>query len=95
MKSCGVSHWSRPARLLLFLTAMSVQADEEIQASVNASSVAAATPNIVFILADDLGYTDIAPYGSEVNTPTLSSLAEQGLRFTNYHTAANLSLIHI
>jgi arylsulfatase/uncharacterized sulfatase len=68
---------------------MSVQADEESQVSVNASSVAAAAPNIVFILADDLGYTDIAPYGSEVNTPTLSSLAEQGLRFTNYHTAAN------
>ena len=89
MKSWGVSHWSRPTRLLLFLTAMSVQADEESQASVNASSVAAAAPNIVFILADDLGYTDIAPYGSEVNTPTLSSLADQGLRFTNYHTAAN------
>lgn len=46
-------------------------------------------PNIVFILADDLGYTDIAPYGSEVNTPTLSALAEQGVRFSNYHTAAN------
>jgi arylsulfatase A-like enzyme len=46
-------------------------------------------PNIVFILADDLGYTDIAPYGSEVNTPSLSALAEQGVRFTNYHTAAN------
>ncbi|HEY7776883.1 MAG TPA: sulfatase-like hydrolase/transferase, partial [Kineobactrum sp.] len=46
-------------------------------------------PNIVFILADDLGYTDIAPYGSEVNTPTLSALAAQGVRFSNYHTAAN------
>lgn len=46
-------------------------------------------PNIVLILADDLGFTDIAPYGSEINTPTLSTLAEQGIRFTNYHTAAN------
>ena len=46
-------------------------------------------PNIVFVLADDLGYTDIAPYGGEVNTPTLSSLADQGVRFANYHTAAN------
>lgn len=46
-------------------------------------------PNIVFILADDLGYTDIAPYGGEVNTPTLSALAAQGVRFANYHTAAN------
>jgi arylsulfatase A-like enzyme len=46
-------------------------------------------PNIVFILADDLGFTDIAPYGSEVNTPNLSTLAEKGIRFTNFHTAAN------
>lgn len=46
-------------------------------------------PNIVFLLADDLGYTDIAPYGSEVSTPALSQLAEQGIKFTNYHTAAN------
>jgi arylsulfatase len=46
-------------------------------------------PNIVFILADDLGYTDIAPYGGEVSTPTLSALAHQGIRFANYHTAAN------
>ena len=46
-------------------------------------------PNIVFLLADDLGYTDIAPYGSEVKTPALSKLAEAGIRFTNYHTAAN------
>ena len=46
-------------------------------------------PNIIFLLADDLGYTDIEPYGSEVNTPSLSMLAEQGIIFTNYHTAAN------
>ncbi len=47
------------------------------------------SPNIVFLLADDLGFTDIAPYGSEVHTPALSTLAQQGVRFTNYHTAAN------
>ena len=58
-------------------------ADASSQPSSNKS------PNIVFILADDLGYTDIASYGSEVNTPNLSALAEQGVRFTNYHTAAN------
>ncbi len=55
----------------------------------NASVPGEVRPNIVFILADDLGYTDIAPYGGEVNTPTLSSLAHQGIRFANYHTAAN------
>jgi arylsulfatase A-like enzyme len=46
-------------------------------------------PNIVLILADDLGFTDSAPYGSEISTPALSELAENGIKFTNYHTAAN------
>ena len=46
-------------------------------------------PNIVLILADDLGFTDLASYGSEINTPTLDALADQGIRFSNYHTAAN------
>ncbi|MEQ8859036.1 MAG: arylsulfatase [Pseudomonadales bacterium] len=49
----------------------------------------AARPNIVLILADDLGYSDIAPYGSEIRTPTLSALAANGIRFSNYHTAAS------
>lgn len=49
----------------------------------------AARPNIVLILADDLGFSDIEPFGSEINTPTLSKLAENGVRFTNYHTAAS------
>ncbi|WP_164117351.1 arylsulfatase [Sphingorhabdus sp. Alg239-R122] len=49
----------------------------------------ASRPNIVFILADDLGFTDTAPYGSEINTPTISALAAQGLRFSNYHTAGS------
>ncbi len=46
-------------------------------------------PNVVLVLADDVGFTDIAPYGSEIKTPTLSALAESGIRFTNYHTAAS------
>lgn len=51
--------------------------------------VYAAPPNIVLILADDLGYTDIGSYGSEIRTPTLDALAERGIRFSNYHTAAS------
>ena len=57
--------------------------------AVGATLAADARPNIVFILADDLGYTHIAPYGGEVNTPVLSLLAQRGVRFANYHTAAN------
>ena len=46
-------------------------------------------PNIVFILADDLGFSDLASYGSEINTPVLDQLAAGGVRFSNFHTAAN------
>ena len=49
----------------------------------------ASRPNIVLILADDLGFSDIASYGSEIETPTLSALAASGISFTNYHTAAS------
>jgi arylsulfatase A-like enzyme len=54
-----------------------------------ATAAYAKRPNILVILADDLGFSDIAPYGSEISTPNLSALAEQGLRFSNYHTAAS------
>lgn len=46
-------------------------------------------PNIILILADDLGYTDISTFGSEISTPNIASLAEEGISFTNYHTAAS------
>jgi arylsulfatase len=45
----------------------------------------AARPNIVFILADDLGYSDIGCYGGEIATPNLDSLARDGLRFTQFY----------
>ncbi len=45
----------------------------------------AARPNIILILADDLGFSDIAPYGSEIATPNLSKLANGGLRFTQFY----------
>lgn len=48
---------------------------------------AANQPNIIFILADDLGYTDVACYGSNFyETPNIDRLAEQGMRFTDGYT---------
>lgn len=48
-------------------------------------------PNVILILADDLGYNDLSCYGSEkVKTPNLDVLANEGLRFTNYHTGASI-----
>jgi len=42
-------------------------------------------PNILYIVADDLGYTDIGSFGSEIPTPNLDELAFQGVRLTNFH----------
>ena len=43
-------------------------------------------PNIVIILADDLGYSDLGCYGSEIATPNLDRLAKEGQRFTQFYT---------
>ncbi len=43
-------------------------------------------PNVVVILVDDLGYSDLGCYGSEIPTPNIDGLAERGLRYTNFHT---------
>src|SRR5687767_6083840 len=52
-------------------------------------AVQARKPNIVFILADDLGYGDIGPYGQQqILTPNLDRLAAQGLRFTHAYAGA-------
>src|SRR2546422_4022810 len=45
-----------------------------------------ARPNIVLILADDLGFSDLGCYGSEISTPNLDKLAAGGLRFTQFYT---------
>jgi arylsulfatase len=45
-------------------------------------------PNIVLILADDMGYSDIGCYGGEIHTPNLDQLAEEGLRFTQFYNTA-------
>jgi arylsulfatase len=42
-------------------------------------------PNILLIIADDLGYSDIGCYGGEIHTPNLDRLAAGGLRFTQFY----------
>ncbi|KAJ9639277.1 hypothetical protein H2204_003888 [Knufia peltigerae] len=48
-------------------------------------------PNFLIIVADDLGFSDISPYGGEISTPVLSKMAEEGIRMTNFHTASACS----
>lgn len=75
MKPLGILFLKTLVAILLGLGVMTARAAEQ--------------PNIVLILADDLGFTDIAPYGSEISTPSLAALANEGIRFTNFHTAAS------
>src|SRR5215510_5298732 len=56
--------------------------------SADAAQSAGARPNVVIILADDLGYSDLGCYGSEIATPHLDSLAKNGLRFTQFYNTA-------
>ena len=42
-------------------------------------------PNLVLILVDDMGFSDLGCYGGEINTPNIDALAQEGLRFTNFY----------
>src|SRR5882757_6420370 len=48
----------------------------------------AARPNILIIVADDMGFSDAGCYGGEIATPTLDGLAKNGLRFTQFYNTA-------
>jgi arylsulfatase A-like enzyme len=49
----------------------------------------AARPNIVILLADDWGFTDVGAYGGEIATPNIDALAANGVRFANFHVAGS------
>jgi arylsulfatase A-like enzyme len=57
----------------------------------HAATQTSARPNIVIILADDMGFSDIGCYGSEIPTPNLDALAKNGLRFTQFYNTARCS----
>lgn len=49
------------------------------------------TPNVLIIVADDLGWSDVSAFGSEIKTPSLQMLADNGTKFTDFHTASACS----
>ena len=48
-------------------------------------------PNILLVVVDDMGYSDIGPFGGEIRTPSIESLAKAGIRFTDFHTSVACS----
>lgn len=55
---------------------------------VNAQAQKDERPNIIVILADDLGYSDMGCYGGEIQTPNLNKMADEGLRFSRFYNAS-------
>lgn len=56
-------------------------------ATAPAQKLASKKPNILYIVADDLGYSDIGAFGGEISTPNLDALLKTGRLLTNYHTS--------
>jgi len=85
-------HWAAralsPAILAaLVLAACNPQPPASSDAAANPTG-AGDRPNIVVLLADDLGFSDIGAYGGEVSTPNLDALAQAGVRFTQFYNTS-------
>jgi arylsulfatase A-like enzyme len=80
----GISmRWS----MLVLLTVLSTAAARSLHAADPAPALKA-RPNIIVIMSDDMGYSDLGCYGSEIPTPSLDALAGNGLRFTQFYNNA-------
>ena len=59
---------------------------------VNAQDATQSRPNILLIVADDMGYSDLGSYGGEIKTPVLDQLAQQGMRYTDFYVSPTCSV---
>jgi arylsulfatase len=80
---CIASH-----ALVLALTLTACQSDKPSGQSAPAE---VGRPNVLLVVADDLGYSDIGSFGGEIATPTLDALAKEGLQLTNFHVLPSCS----
>lgn len=53
--------------------------------SISSLAQKSSKPNIILVMVDDMGYSDIGSYGSEINTPNLDKLAQEGIRFREFY----------
>ncbi|WP_339671032.1 arylsulfatase [Dasania marina] len=89
----GLTVFGRRLFLCLLLTplAYAMSQSPEPEPELESSSNTKQPPNILLIVVDDMGYTDIGSFGGEIATPNLDALAYQGVRFTNFQTAPTCS----
>ncbi len=74
---------------MLFAGCTTEEADTTVASTPAASPDS--RPNILLIIGDDMGFSDVGAFGSEVATPNIDALANDGLRFTNFHVGATCS----
>jgi arylsulfatase A-like enzyme len=74
-----------PARVLWWALAMAVAG---VAAVTSVFAATAQRPNVIIIMADDMGYSDLGSYGGEIQTPNLDALAQGGIRFTQFYNTA-------
>ena len=83
--------------IILAFAVLLASCDSSVDTTVNTSTDVAVEPaadkhpNILLIIGDDMGFSDLGVYGSEVATPNIDALATEGLRFTNFHVGATCS----
>lgn len=78
----GIPRWPMAASIIASAMALAPPAPSP------AADAAGPRPNILIMLADDLGFSDLGCYGSEIETPNLDRLASHGLRFTQFYNTA-------
>ena len=77
--------------VLLVLIVTLVSCRQETVPLDESSSIEATQPNILLIVADDLGYSDIGSFGGEIETPNIDALAKNGVKFTDFHVSVSCS----
>ena len=74
-------------KIMCLLISMLLICNNIVQAN-SLNALSPTKPNVLIILADDLGFTDIGAYGSEIATPNIDALASTGLSFSQFYNTA-------
>jgi arylsulfatase len=82
--SSSTSPWRQGMRTLIAVVLVTILSQSATTNALGADSMP--RPNIVIIMADDMGYSDLGCYGGEIRTPNLDRLAGSGLQFTNFYS---------